>query len=293
MRAAVALRRPLATIAPPAQWRPHILAGVGAFLLLLCLYMFWFRDSGLVRVNEVSVTGLTESPRLRERLAEAAMTMTTLHVRHDRLENVVAGYPAVERLEVSSDLPHTLRIEVVERQPAALLVSGRSHMPVAGDGRLLRGLRTDTSLPVIKLQGALPAGRLRPGAALREAEVAGAAPVALRRRLSTVIETHDRGLVARLRKGPDIVFGDSRRLHAKWLAAARVLADRGSRGASYVDVRLPERPAAGGLPVEEAAPEPAPVTTTPAAPVTTAPAQPTTTAPAAPTTTTPASPNNP
>ncbi len=161
-------------------------------------------------------------------------------------------------------------------------------MPVAGDGRLLRGLETGASLPVIKLRGALPGERLGPGAALREAQAAGAAPPALRRRLTTVTETHDRGLVASLRKGPDVILGDARRLHAKWLAAARVLADKGSRGASYVDVRLPERPAAGGLPVEEtAAPEPAP------AHATTTPAAPTTTAPAAPTTTTPASPTNP
>ncbi len=81
---------------PPARLRPHILAGVGAFLLLLCLYMFWFRDSGLVRVNEVSITGLTESPRLRQQLADEALTMTTLHVNHGRLDNVLAGYPAVD-----------------------------------------------------------------------------------------------------------------------------------------------------------------------------------------------------
>src|SRR4051812_136732 len=274
MKATVALPRPLV---PPAHLRPHILAGVGAFLLLLCLYMFWFRDSWFVRVEHVSVSGLTESPRLREQLAEEARTMSTLHVDHDALQNVVAGYPAVERLEVDSDLPHTLRIDVVEREPAALLVSGRSRMPVAGDGRLLRGLKADGSVPVIELHGALPAERLGAGAALREAEAAGAAPLALRRRLSTVIETHDRGLVARLSKGPDVILGDSRRLHAKWLAAARVLADKGSRGADYVDVRLPQRPAAGGLPVEEAAPEAAPVS--PAAPSTAAPAAPATAAP--------------
>jgi cell division protein FtsQ len=95
-----------------------------------------------------------------------------------------------------------------------------------------------------------------------------------------VIETHDRGLVARLRNGPDLIFGDTRRLRAKWLAVARVLADKGSQGASYIDVRLPERPAAGGLPVDESAvpAEPAapPVSTTPqAAPTTTVPAGPT------------------
>ncbi len=35
--------------------------------------------------------------------------------------------------------------------------------------------------------------------------------------------------------------------HAKWLALERVLLDEGSAGAGYIDVRLPERPAAGGF----------------------------------------------
>jgi hypothetical protein len=42
-----------------------------------------------------------------------------------------------------------------------------------------------------------------------------------------------------------VYFGDASRPHAKWLSLARVLADPSSAGASYVDVRLPERPAAG------------------------------------------------
>jgi cell division protein FtsQ len=292
MRAAVAVRRPLLAIAPP-HLRGRILAGAGAFLLLVCLYMFWFRDSSFVRVERVSISGLGEAPRLRQQLAVAARTMSTLHVRQDRLDNVVAGYPAVERLEVHRDLPHALRIEVVEFQPAALLVSGASRMPVAGDGRLLRGLRPEVPLPVIKLRGALPAERLGPGMPLRAAEVAGAAPLPLRRRLTTVIQRGDRGLVAQVRNGPDLVFGDTSRLAAKWLAAARVLADQDSRGAAYVDVRLPERPVAGGLPVDQAAPAASDAPTALAPPATTTPAAPTTTAPAAPATTAPAAPTNP
>ncbi len=48
-----------------------------------------------------------------------------------------------------------------------------------------------------------------------------------------------------MRNGLLVYFGDDRRPHAKWLSLARVLADPSSAGASYVDVRLPERPAAG------------------------------------------------
>ncbi len=48
-----------------------------------------------------------------------------------------------------------------------------------------------------------------------------------------------------MRSGLLAYFGDASRPHAKWLSLARVLADSSCAGASYVDVRLPERPAAG------------------------------------------------
>jgi cell division protein FtsQ len=44
------------------------------------------------------------------------------------------------------------------------------------------------------------------------------------------------------------MLGSTERPRAKWAAAARVLSDSSSEGATYIDVRLPERPAAGGFP---------------------------------------------
>src|SRR6185312_13427446 len=54
-----------------------------------------------------------------------------------------------------------------------------------------------------------------------------------------------KGLTVVLRGGLLAYFGDAARPRAKWLALARVLADAGSAGATYVDVRVPDRPAAG------------------------------------------------
>ena len=80
-----------------------------------------------------------------------------------------------------------------------------------------------------------------------------AAPPELRAKVSRVY-AGPRGLTAPLAAGPVLYFGGADRLRAKWAAAARVLADRSSSGATYVDLRLPERPAAGGL-VAPAPPE--------------------------------------
>ena len=69
------------------------------------------------------------------------------------------------------------------------------------------------------------------------------APAPLRARVGAVTDA-DGALTIYLHRGPRLIFGNSALLHAKWDAAAAVLADPGSRGASYIDVRLPSRPAA-------------------------------------------------
>ena len=61
------------------------------------------------------------------------------------------------------------------------------------------------------------------------------------------------GLVAQLRSGPSIYFGDGSDLSAKWAAATEVLADPSSVGATYIDVTDPSRPAAGASPQAVAA----------------------------------------
>ena len=47
----------------------------------------WLRDSSLVRVRDVTVTGVTSSQeaRVREALRRSALQMTTLHVHEDDL----------------------------------------------------------------------------------------------------------------------------------------------------------------------------------------------------------------
>src|ERR671916_2769923 len=100
--------RPLAIL--PPRFRRRLTWLLAACLLLAAGYQFWLRDSSLVAVEEVSVTGLTtkDAPRLRAALASAARTMTTLHVEHSELERAVAAYPVVRDLQVHPDFPDKL-----------------------------------------------------------------------------------------------------------------------------------------------------------------------------------------
>ena len=236
----------------PPRLRRWLAIAAAATLVLAAGYQLWLRDSSLVAVEDVTVTGLTtkDAARVRAALVSAGHSMTTLHVRQDELEQAIAAYPVVRALEVSSDFPHALEIHVIEHRPAAL-VNG---LPVAGDGTILRGLPVEGRLPRIEARGDVQGNRLKDPAALHAARVAGAAPAPLRPRLDRIDIRSEDGIVVEMREGPEIIFGDATHVRAKWLAATRVLADPEAEGATYIDVRLPGRPAAGGLPAATLAP---------------------------------------
>jgi cell division protein FtsQ len=216
---------------------------VGAYLLV--------RDSSLVAVEDVEIVGARgpEADEVRRALEGAARDMTTLHVREEALERAVQTYATVRGLQVERDLPHGLRITVLRRPVIANVTTpGGRRIAVAEDGTLLPRTRPPRDVPSLKVANPPGGSRLAgdPRAATALAMIA-AAPAAMRRHVARV-GTGPEGLEAVLRDGPQIVIGDDTRLRAKWVAAARVLGDPGAQGARYVDVRLPERPVAGGLP---------------------------------------------
>ncbi len=217
---------------------------------LVCAALLWFRDSSFARVEQATVTGLTtpDAPRLRTALIDAARDMSTLHVRVGELERAASPFPVVKSIEAEADFPHELRIRVIEHRPVAALVpqAGGRRLLLAADGTALRGLEVEHPLPLLAASG-LPAGdRLSDRKTMRALRAVAAAPAGLDRRILTVVEDPRRGVVARLRKGPEVVLGGTGGLRAKWDAAALVLADPASTGVAYVDVRLPDRPVAGG-----------------------------------------------
>src|SRR4051812_38868243 len=149
-----------------------LVLAAGAFLLV--------RDSALVRVEQVTITGTggPEGPRVRAALDQAAREMTTLHVRRDALMAAVQRYPTVRALELSRDLPHALRINVVRRPAVATLAAAGQRIPVAADGTLLRGAPAPDDIPSVQV-AAPPAGpTLRDARAQKALAFVAAAPEA-------------------------------------------------------------------------------------------------------------------
>ena len=233
-------------MAPFARRRTRVVLGIAVLLAVLAPLALWLRNSSLVRVEQVSVTGIGGSQdELRSALESAARDMTTLNVRTNELLSAVDAYPVVRSLRTETDFPHGLRIVVNAREPVAALRSGGSLTAVAADGTLLRGSAT-RGLPLVAVRATRRGDRLGRGEALAAVQLMAAAPRALRRRVSRVYRG-PRGLTSTMENGPKLYFGGAARPHAMWRAAAQVLASSTSRGAAYVDLRIPERPVAGGL----------------------------------------------
>ena len=245
-----------AVAAIPPVWRGRLLAAAAVAAMLAFGWFGWFRDSSFAQVEDVRITGLAgpQAGAIRAALTDAARNMTTLNVREDELREAVEAYPTVTSVKAEGDFPHKLLIEVRQEPPVGAVAYGAERIPVAPDGTILKGIRYDHHLPLIGAPAPAGVERIESGPAHRLLTVLAAAPELMLRRVRDVRVRKGRGIVVRLRRGPDLIFGDATRLRAKWVAATRVLASRSAQGATYIDLRLPERPAAGGLAVESVSP---------------------------------------
>jgi cell division protein FtsQ len=247
------------------------LAMVGVVVLAGLLFgaWAWLRDSSLASVDQVTITGESggDAGAIRSALRSAARNMTTLDVHVDQLRTAVAPFPEVRRLRVRTAFPHRMVIEVIEQRPVALIdVAGRQ-IPVAGDGTILRAVTVGSALPAIPLS-VLPVGRhLREGGAAQAVALLATAPYELLSKISQVTSVSGHGLVAQVRNGPSIYFGDTTQVAAKWVATTDVLGDPASAGAAYVDVTDPSRPAAGAGTSATGTTGPATASAAPTAPV--------------------------
>jgi cell division protein FtsQ len=207
----------------------------------------WLRHSSLVAVAHVRVSGVhgSEAQAIEAALTRAAKRMSTLDVSTTKLRAAVASYPVVGDVRAHASFPHGLSIEVIEQSPVATLTAGGVKTAVAADGVVLGEAHASSSLPTLTSEVQLtPGEHVRETALLGELTVLGAAPKALAKSAERAY-SGSKGLTLLMHGGLLVYFGDSSRPHAKWASLVRVLADPGSVGASYVDVRVPERPAAG------------------------------------------------
>jgi cell division protein FtsQ len=229
--------------------RRRLALALVAAAALSALYWFWFRDSSLVAVSTVKVEGVGAGPasqQLRSALTEAGKEMTTLHLHPELLDQAVRPFPLVQSVSADPGFPSTLTVKVTERRPASVIGSGDRAVAVSDDGTVLRGLpAAKLQLPRLPLQSPPKQPHLD-GPVLQQALVLGAMPKPFRT-LSDHSLNGESGVVVLLRGGVELRFGTAAHAAEKWRAAAAVLTDPGLGALDYVDLRVPTRPAVGGV----------------------------------------------
>lgn len=206
-----------------------------------------FRGSPFVAVEQVRIVGVggTQAAPVSEALETAAKQMSTMNYSVGALQAAVARYRVVRSIRVRTSFPHRMTIEVLEQPPVAQLSAGAMRSAVAADGVVLGPALASRALPTVHTSVIPAAGKRLSGWRLRSyLSVLGAAPAPLLSLVSQVF-TGQQGLTVKMANGLLIYFGNDSRPHAKWDALVSVLIALGTAGASYVDVRLPERAAAG------------------------------------------------
>ena len=226
---------------------------IAALVAIVCAPLLgggwiWLRHSSLVSVRHVRVSGLVgrDAGAISSALARAARGMSTLDVKLSALRAAVAGFPLVREVQASASFPHTLHVTVVEQPPVAALVAGGARTAVAADGVVLGPALLSSGLPTLAVASAPPAGG-RVGAGSWQAQalaVLASAPRPLAKQVQRIY-SGSKGLTALMPGELLVYFGDAERARAKWLALASVMSQEHADGVSYVDVRVPERAAAG------------------------------------------------
>jgi cell division septal protein FtsQ len=219
--------------------------------VLICLSVAgWFsvRNSTLVAVEQVKVVGLAGhyDKNARDAVVAEARSMTTMNFDSQKVREAASQFVDVAGVEVQTHFPHGATIRLAVRRPVLVArVAGRT-VTLSQSGEVMTPARSVAGLPRIDSAGTISDGRVSGGHALEAARLLGAAPDVLLRKVATV-DWGRLGIVVTLTNGPRLYFGDASSAARKWKDAATVLAAPASRGAAYLDLRVPGRVALGGL----------------------------------------------
>jgi len=207
--------------------------------------------SDLVGLEEIEVVGTNrlDAETIRE-AADLALGTSTLRLRLGRVEERVETLPLVASARAQRVDPLTVRIEVVEREPALVAVGDQGPVLLDRDGLVLVVGDLD-GLPRIDVRGAAPqpgdSAAVDPGLANAVRAWRGLSGP-LRARV-TRFEAHGPDeLTLHLDSGVEVRFGRAERVDEKVRALGAVLGDIGDTVVAIIDVRAPSAPVVIGGP---------------------------------------------
>ena len=232
--------------------RRRLLVGVASLLLAVALVwvMFW---SPLLRVRDLK---LSDAQRTTLREIEEVTGLldgdqNLLLMSTGGVESDIETLPWVESAEVDRTLPGTVKVRLVEREPALVLSLGAARWTIDIDGNVLATGEAEEGLPVL---AGVQVDELEPGIQLRTEEAVGALrafrglPRNVRRQVAAVFAPTIERISFALEGGTVIRFGAAEQLDAKNEVLRALFEDLGSDGGgvAYIDVRVPTSPAVSG-----------------------------------------------
>lgn len=228
----------------PRQWRRRLAANRSWLVAVAVAAVFGFAGwvvffSSWLATEVVSVSG-TEKLSRDDVVATAGVDVGTPLVRidldevRDRIEDI----PAVDRVSVHRSWPHSIEINVTERQPIAAVRRGRGWWVMDHEGVVFR--RTPVRLerlPVVEAVGDASADALR-----EVGSVLDALPDRLRTATRRVEARTMDSITLRLENGRVVFWGSAADSDQKVAVLAALLAQR----ATVYDVSVPTRPTTSG-----------------------------------------------
>ena len=223
------------------RWVAAPLAAVGLVVL-----GFGFTASPLFDVRSVVVTGAVHLQTAQVvRDAGLDRPANVYWFRKSDARRGLDANPWIASAAITRELPHTVRIDVVERRAASRVLVGSRWLLVEPDGTVLGPGGRHRPLPELPATTALTVGE-RSDRLLLPASVAARMTPWLRARVRSILSQHGEEVVLELTHGGRVALGRPTDLDAKVNALSGILrwAGRHHRLLEYVDLRAPLAPAA-------------------------------------------------
>jgi len=218
-----------------------VLLGAGVVIAALWIWQHTQSDSRFA-VKQIEITGAKHTPRAALASVTSAYTGTNLFkIDIARVQNDLRGLAWVSRIDIEKKLPDTLRINVTERTPVALVRNGERIQYVDERGVTFAELSPevgDDDLPLISnADGAELARAVAFVRALRTSD-----PL-LYSRVSEVHPIAPRGFALFDRELGALVYANADDVSSKWRGLYSIAkAEHLGRGAiEYADLRFADR----------------------------------------------------
>lgn len=226
----------------PRIGRRWMIGGVSVLALIIAVILM-LTYSPILAIKAIEVTGnKLVSEKQIQRMLEPLHGVPLSQVGAGRVLGLLGGEPAVADVVIQAEAQGTLRVQVIEHVPVAVLQKGSSYSLVSSDGLVLAPLakRDAAKLPVIKGNGATA----NPKVFAVVTQVLAELPQDLLVKVDHASATSKNFVELKLSNGRSVVWGDGSRGHEKALVLDALLGvkDRAGDPVKVYDVSSPDHP---------------------------------------------------